>query len=677
MALSLKLKTASGDTELHLGQTCGAYVITIEHTKSSRSSVLHLSGIPSFQFRPEDVTPTSILGRSDTDGDDCLLHIEVTGELFAIIARNVHSPYVQVKTELGGDSWYGLGHFMRQSWPLNEFSLDFGPFYPFDIGSSGLCTHAEPTLYSTSGLFFKADDSSPCLHVGLNSALKVVDRPARDWRRGIACSDYGQLPLLAEGIPTDGMLRVESRKAFDSSHVGHSWMEPTRGIEYSNAPVLKLHVGQCGDVKSACDLGLKHNLSLYGPRRSVPPMDLLEKPIWTTWAKYGPEINAEKVLTYAQEICDRNLPRSVLEIDDMWSPKYGDFDFDETKFPDPKAMVDKLHEMGFQVTLWIIPFAQADSNAVNDEATSKHFMANEAGEVGLFQWWQPYDVGGLDVFNDEACEWFVGRLKRLQRLYGIDGYKFDAGEGNFIPPNSILATNCSTPAEYTRRWVTKVASRFPVSEIRSTVQGCQPIAPLVRVLDKYSVWDLQNGLASVVTSSLTSSILGYPFSLPDMIGGNAYFDAHPDAQLMIRWAQLSAALPTLQYSIAPWDHGTECDELCTLAMKWRTELFWGHIEKCIPSASSSYEPIVRPMWWIDTDNTDVRDCNDQFLIGNDLLIAPVVVKDATERNVHFPKGQWKRIELPGTKNQDEKIFSGGETALVHAALNEMPVYERC
>ena len=57
----------------------------------------------------------------------------------------------------------------------------------------------------------------------------------------------------------------------------------------------------------------------------------------------------KKVLRYAREICDWGLARSVMEIDDRWQTRYGDIEFDPRKFPDPKAMVDELHALGFKV----------------------------------------------------------------------------------------------------------------------------------------------------------------------------------------------------------------------------------------------------------------------------------------------------------------------------------------
>ena len=80
----------------------------------------------------------------------------------------------------------------------------------------------------------------------------------------------------------------------------------------------------------------------------------------------------------------------------------------------------------------------------------------------------------------------------------------------------------------------------------------QNLPIFVRMLDRESTWGLpDNGLKSVLTASLFMSIIGYPYVLPDMIGGNGYV-VHPDYELFVRWTQLNAFLPAMQFSIPPW-----------------------------------------------------------------------------------------------------------------------------
>lgn len=85
----------------------------------------------------------------------------------------------------------------------------------------------------------------------------------------------------------------------------------------------------------------------------------------------------------------------------------------------------------------------------------------------------------------------------------------------------------------------------------------QPI--FVRMLDKDSKWDFRNGLATLLTTLFQMNIVGYPFVLPDMVGGNAYSGDIVTKELFIRWLQANTFMPSIQFSITPWDFD---DEVC-------------------------------------------------------------------------------------------------------------------
>lgn len=88
------------------------------------------------------------------------------------------------------------------------------------------------------------------------------------------------------------------------------------------------------------------------------------------------------------------------------------------------------------------------------------------------------------------------------------------------------------------------------------------------MIDKDSRWALDNGLSTVVTTLLQMNMNGYPFVLPDMIGGNGY-NGRPSKELFIRWLQANVFMPSLQYSYVPWDYDQEVDifKFCFILLK--------------------------------------------------------------------------------------------------------------
>ena len=89
----------------------------------------------------------------------------------------------------------------------------------------------------------------------------------------------------------------------------------------------------------------------------------------------------------------------------------------------------------------------------------------------------------------------------------------------------------------------------------------QQLPVFVRMLDKDSAWGQSNGLRSLIPTALAYSIAGYPFVLPDMIGGNGVPGkpgaVPPDRELFVRWAELTAFMPAMQFSFAPWQYDDE------------------------------------------------------------------------------------------------------------------------
>ncbi|PXF41522.1 putative family 31 glucosidase [Gracilariopsis chorda] len=569
---------------------------------------------------------------------------------------------------IASDNWYGLGHLMYQHWPLNRARLEHGPFYPFDNGPTGICTLLEPTLYSSHGATIQVDDRSSCLHMAFNGTPRHKLSPdPLWWGTGVANFTRDILPFKDDGNG-DGTITLQSRVRYDWQHVQHPWLSDE---SRPKTPDLVFTLTGSRGLRDACEKGLNDICVAYGPR-DEPDSDTLQYPIWSTWARYKADVTQDDVIAFAEEIVKRGLPRSVMGIDDRWSTKYGDFQFDSDKFPDPKGMIDHLHELGFLVTLWITPFADLDSEAVTSAETESFFVKTRNGQIGSFDWWQPTKVAAVDLGNLRARVWFTRRLRILMEEYGVDGFKFDAGEPSFLPEDAEIQDILESPCDYTRAWVRHVVPTARVSEVRAGVRGCQSVPTLFRLFDRFSTWTLQNGLASVLAALLTAGILGYPFCIPDYIGGNAYGDEVPTEELMIRWAQASVAMPALQFSIPPWQFGEKCDRLCQEALKWRERFFWKHISGCIQTAADSYVPICRPMWWLRGPN----EIFDQFLIGNDVIVAPVINKGQRKRNVFLSQGFWKKVDLSKGKAVGERLRGPVWLRDISADLHEMPTYLR-
>ncbi|XP_013788779.1 uncharacterized family 31 glucosidase KIAA1161-like [Limulus polyphemus] len=406
----------------------------------------------------------------------------------------------------------------------------------------------------------------------------------------------------------------------------------------------------------------------------VPDAKLFQHPVWSTWAKYKANISDEIVITFANEISTHGFSHSILGIDDKWESCYGEMEFDKQRFGEPKIMSQKLKEMGFDTLLWVHPFCSIMCESFKTGAQHGYWVKNATGHPLLVNWWN--GVGAhLDITNTEAQEWFLKRLETLQNKYNIDTFKFDAGEIAWLSEGFVLHDKRieNTPNKFSQLYSEMAHKLGSKVEVRVGF-GSQHVPILVRIFDRYSSWDYGSGLKSIIPTVLTLGIIGYPFILPDMIGGNNYGNESatnvlPTKELYIRWVQVNTLLPTLQFSIAPWQYDKETIKI-SQNMVHLHQKYSSLIISLAEEAVTSGNPIIRPLWWVSPDDPETWVCDSQFLVGNDLLVAPVLEENAQHRDIYLPKGLWREMN-------NNEIYNGPRWLRRHRAnLERLPHFLR-
>jgi alpha-glucosidase (family GH31 glycosyl hydrolase) len=527
--------------------------------------------------------------------------------------------------------WYGQGEFIHQLWPLNRFMLWEDDLISIDNGPTGLLNIQTPAWLTSQGVGVLAHSQ---VRVGLNQP--PASYPRYVWDVGPGQAPFDQRPPADPGGLGDSKLTLSD-------------------------PNLHYEILVAADLPSVFQL----LVARLGHPVRTPPAGLFTRPTWTTWARYKSDVSQTVVLSFAHEILDHGYPYSVFEIDDRWQVYYGDLSFDSVRFPDPRGMVEELHRLGFKVTAWVIPFLEPASAAFVEGTARGYLVNNPAGQPYLVPWWQGQG-GLLDVTNPAALDWFLARLRALQAETGLDGFKFDAGEAIFLPVDAVVASP-GHRNDYTHRYVEFAARSFNYTEVRpGWLNQAAPI--FFRQWDKTTKWGHANGLRSVIPGLLSLGLAGYPYILPDMVGGNAYGDV-ADAELMIRWAQLSALLPAVQFSLAPWSYGEECDSLCRRYAELHLE-FAPVILQLAQEAARTGQPIIRSLAWLAPHDERALLCDDEFLLGNDILVAPVVHPGQRARDIYLPPGSW-RDHPTGQVVEGPLVLKD-----VPAPLDVLPVFQR-
>ncbi|XP_064614431.1 LOW QUALITY PROTEIN: myogenesis-regulating glycosidase-like [Liolophura sinensis] len=510
-----------------------------------------------------------------------------------------YTPEIEFDLEPDKVHWYGGSELYIQQWPMNNSHIPDGPYLsndylcmPKDHKASGPVL--ERYWINSRGVGVCVDNEVP-LHVSWDGT-------------------YGQFRLKADGLPT---LSLTIYKASNVKEVHQT-------------------------MSSIC----------FSKPLGKPDERMIRSPIWSTWATYKVNIDQKKILDLAQDILSHGFSNSQLGIDDMFSSSYGDIDFSEAKFSDPRAMIDNLKNLGFRVTLWVMPFSNLDSSAFKEGTKKGYFVKETRGEApALVKWWQ--GIGAvLDLTNPEAVEWYSQRLRKIQQDYGVDSFKFDGGEIGYLPMNFKTFRPLKNPGEYTTLYNKLICSFGGMVEMRSAFMS-QEFANFVRVTDKDSCWGYENGLQSLIPTVLTIGLLGYPYVLPDMIGGNAYGEhgefhltVLPQRELYIRWLELTAYLPSMQFSVLPWQYDEEVVQLARKFVDIHENIVASRIIEAIKQTHSEGTPLIRPIWWLAPEDEDALQVDSEFMVGDSLLVAPILEDAQRQRSIYLPEGKW-RDELRG------------------------------
>ena len=478
------------------------------------------------------------------------------------------------------------------------------------------------------------------------------------------------------------LLGNQSAPLYLSSQGRYIWSNSPMTITFDNGTIIvegkDVELVQAGTTLREAYLAA---MKAHFPFENKPlPEKFFTTAQYNTWMEFTYNPTQKSVLAYAHAIVDNGYAPGILIIDEGWHIHYGVWEFDFVKFPDPKAMIDELHALGFTVMLWVVPYVTADGLAFLghyepyvSELMHKEYkprlVRDANGEICLLHWWNGFSAV-LNMTDENDREYLDGRLQYLMQTYGVDGFKFDGGNiASLRAERWITAPPKQSPEELNKAW-NDFGARYTYHEYKDTYdRGGR--ATIQRIRDRHHSWQ-EEGLETLVPIAIMQGLLGYPYVCPDMIGGGQWwFNLDPkfkcDEELFVRMAQCSALFPMMQFSWAPWRMlGKSAQKLCLQAAKLHVK-FADKIVDCVNQAMQSGEPVLRSMEYAYPHQGYER-VFDQFLLGENILVCPVVEQGAREKRVFLPQGKWQYC--------DGTVYDGGVEIVVDTPLSVLPYFEK-
>jgi alpha-glucosidase len=386
---------------------------------------------------------------------------------------------------------------------------------------------------------------------------------------------------------------------------------------------------------------------------------------------------------------DRELPLSAVHLDIDHFDAYQVFTVDREKFPDLPGMAKDLREDGVRLVSIVDPAVKAErGNAVYDSGSAAGaFVRDPRGSQVRGVVW-PGDCVYPD-FTDPAVRRWWGELYAERLAQGFSGVWHDMNEPvSFTPFGDMTLPRSARHALEGRGGDHREAHNvYGLAMAQAGYEGLRRLRPEERpFLFSRSGWagmqryggtwsgDVSTGwpgLRASLSLVLGLGLCGVPYSGPD-VGG---FDGSPSPELYLRWFQLGAQLPLFRTHAAidagrrePWEFGPQVLAHAKAALDERERL-QPYFVTLAHLARLTGAPYARPLWWSSPEDRVLRDCEDAFLLGDALLVAPVLESGTDRRAVRLPRGRWYDTATG-------QAYDGPGQVLVDAPLSRIPVLAR-
>lgn len=388
-----------------------------------------------------------------------------------------------------------------------------------------------------------------------------------------------------------------------------------------------------------------------------------------------------KVLEDARRLRQNQIPSSAIWLFDamgkgdimgwpLWWTGY---------YPRPRHLTDQLHDLGFKVLTYIHPYLRSVldpyvlPNPNFEEAAQKKFFVLTAKGEPSGPRFERYLDGNLDFTNPEATKWWEEKIRTILLDDNFDGWMEDFGEwvndtDRFASGKNGREMTNLYPLLYhqlTYEIATK-AKPDVVGFVRSGYAGSQASTRVVWGGDQFPDWTATNGLPSVVPAGITAGLSGFAVWGPD-IASNGH-----SKELWMRWTEFGALTPVMRDHL--WDkppgavdlwYDSETTDLFRNYAQLHVSLF-PYFYSYAHEAAQDGLPIIRHPMLEFPDDPKAYDAEQEYLLGEHLLVAPVVQEGATTRSLYLPKGNW--IDY-WTGN----LLQGGAQVTIAAPLKQIPL----
>ncbi len=407
-------------------------------------------------------------------------------------------------------------------------------------------------------------------------------------------------------------------------------------------------------------------------------------PPWTFGVWICSYQGPDQVLDDARRLRKEKIPSSAIWIFDvmgqgdimgwpLWWTGY---------YPDPRNLTDQLHNLGFKVLTYVHPYLRSvldpynlPNPAFEEGVRTDLFILNSAGKP-TGPGFEPFVDGNIDFTSTSNVDWWEQKIRGIVLRDNFDGWMEDFGE--WVNDTDRFAAGVTgrkmanlNPLFYHR--ITYEIARKAKPDVvpfdRSGYAGSQGYTRVIWGGDQFPNWTQDYGLPSVVRAGITAGMSGFAVWGPD-IAGNGY-----STELWTRWVEFGALTPVMRnhlwnkpYGAVDLWHDPQTIDTFRLYAGLHVSLF-PYFYTYAHEAAKNGLPIIRDLLLEFPNDPKTYDAGDEYMLGDKILVAPVLKQGASSRSLYLPGGSWVNFWTG-------QISQGNRQVTVPAPLEQIPILVR-
>ena len=428
------------------------------------------------------------------------------------------------------------------------------------------------------------------------------------------------------------------------------------------------------------------------------PKDVIEQytlltgrvPIPPKWAlgyhqsRYSYE-SEQEVRELVKTFLEKDIPLDAIYLDIHYMDGYRVFTFDKAHFPDPAKLFNDLKSAGVNVVPIVDPGVKEDPEYLifKEAVLENHFCKYLDGQIYYGDVW-PGNSAFPDFMNSKTRKWWGSKHSFYTDL-GIEGIWNDMNEPAVFNETKTMDTKVIHNRDGELKTHREMHNLYGLMMGEATYNGMKKLLKgkrpflLTRAgfsgIQRYAaVWTGDNRsfwehLSMSIPMCLNLGISGVAFTGSD-VGGFAH---DTTGELLVRWTQAGAFFPYFRNHSAndtvrqePWSFGSKYEDILKKYIQLRYQ-WLPHLYSLFSEANKTGIPVMRPLFMEFPNDENTFNLSDQFMIGDNVIIAPIMQPNTNHRAVYLPDGSWYDYWT-------DNLYQGGKHILIRADLDTLPIF---